>query len=489
MRDILDKLEQPAVRWGLVCVGVLVLVRLRLILFAAALPVVAYWHYSHNASEEPAEASEGAGAKNSRASAQDDHDDDDFGRDDFAAKDDEEVYDKSFWTGDDKKAERSAPSREPASRPAFDDEDDDFGFGSAVKKDTSDDVPKARSNMDDILGSLGSLGPMDGGDDDFGLGKIGNDFDFLGGGGGDFLSSSFGGGFGGGKGKGKKGDFKGGEKGDKGPREANPKQVFVAGIGEAQEDELRMFFEEAGEVDRLKVLTTPEGDSKGVCFVTFRSEEQAQAALRLHGSDMGGRNITVKLANGGKGDKGEGKGAGGGGFGGGGKGKGGFGGDRAPMDLGGPSERFGAAFGDNGDRGSFGGDRPKGGKKGGGRGRERSELDELLEEALADQDGPVKASDFDFAARRFLSELRSRDRQDDTSRFGDALEMVFKYTNAKDRSSVRKWPAYIFTLLQKFDTALWEQLREKDAARRAEKGGGGGGGFSRDRPPRTEDDD
>merc|ERR1719181_901861 len=114
----------------------------------------------------------------------------------------------------------------------------------------------------------------------------------------DFLGGGFGGGKGKkGGGKGKKG--KDGEKGDKGPREANPKQVFVAGVGDATEDEIRMFFEEVGEVDRFKLLTTPEGDSKGVCFVTFRTEEQAQMALGLHGRDLNGRNITVRLAHGG----------------------------------------------------------------------------------------------------------------------------------------------------------------------------------------------
>merc|ERR1712187_754346 len=103
---------------------------------------------------------------------------------------------------------------------------------------------------------------------------------------------------------------------------------------------------------------------------------------------------------------------------------------------------------------------------------ERNEMDEILEEELSAADGPVKPSDFDFAARRFLTELRTRDRADGTQRFQDALDMVIKYTSSKDRSSVRKWPAYIFTLLQKFDPDLADALRERDAERRREKGGG-----------------
>jgi len=465
LRDLLDKLEQPAVRWALVCVGVVILVRLKLILFAAALPVMAYWHYSHNqASEESAEPSADAAGDDSRPPAKGNRDDDEFDNDDYggkAAGKDDEVYDKDFWASDDSK--RTAPRN---------DDDDDFGSSPAKKgsgggswsEDPSggpvDDFPKARSNMDDILGSLGS-----GGDDDFGLGKMGGDLDFGLGGGDDmdFLSQSFGGGFGKGASKGKgKGKGKDGDK-DKGPREANPKQVFVAGIGDLQEDELRQFFEDMGEVDRLKVLTTPEGDSKGVCFVTFRSEEQANKALGQH--DFSGRNISVRLANGGnKGDKDKGGGKGGGG-------------ERRerqePMEFG-RSERFGAAFGDDGGGGSGrfaggGGGRGGGGGKGKGRGRnERTELDEVLEEALRDQEGPLKVGDFDFAARRFLSEIRSRDRSDDTTRFNEAIDMVLKYTCSKERSSVRKWPAYVFTLLQKFDPVIWDELRERDAARRAQ---------------------
>lgn len=243
------------------------------------------------------------------------------------------------------------------------------------------------------------------------------------------------------------------------------------------EDDIRMFFEDAGEVDRLKVLKNDEGQSKGVCFVTFRTEEQAQKALGLNGSDCMGRRITVRLAHGGKGKDDRGGGS-----------KGGFGGDRdrggfgdrdrePPLSFG-RSERFGDAFGD--ERGMDRRDDRKGGK-GKGRGRmDRGELDDALEEALADSDGPVRAGDFDFAARRFLSELKSCDRVDGTSRFQEAMDMVIKYTSSKDRSSVRKWPAYIFTLLQKFDPKLWDELRERDAERRREKGGGGFGRGPRD---------
>merc|ERR1712039_263592 len=142
-----------------------------------------------------------------------------------------------------------------------------------------------------------------------------------------------------------------------------------------------------------------------------------------------------------------------------------------------------------------GGDRGGKGKRsdGKGGGRRNNDLDEALENELSKEDGPVRPSDFDFAARRFLSELRSRDRSEGTTRFEEAIEMIMRYTSSKDRGSVRKWPAYIFTLLQKFDENLWVELRERDQERKAAKGSGKNGGRdfgnARDGGRRFGDDD
>ncbi|CAE7239814.1 PABPC5, partial [Symbiodinium natans] len=282
---------------------------------------------------------------------------------------------------------------------------------------------------------------------DFGLDRE-RDFDF---------GSSFGNGH---KGKGREPrDGKDSHKGkSKEPREADPKQVFVANIGEAHEDELRSFFEDAGEVERLKVLRNPDGSSKGIGFVTFRTEEQAQKALSFHNKAFEGGHIVVRLAHGGKGK-----------------------GDREKGEKGDKGDGRDGRGDSNRDRDSR--DRTKG-KGRGGKGKvPMADVEDLLEQALSGQDGPLKISDFDFTAKKFVAELRSRDRADGGSRFQEAMDMILKYTSSKDRSSVRKWPAYVFTLLQKFDPALGEEMRERDQERRQK-----GSGFRRPRPPLEEED-
>jgi len=271
---------------------------------------------------------------------------------------------------------------------------------------------------------------------------------------------------------------KGGEKGEKGGGKASdqpdPKQVFVAGagIGLSTEDEIKTFFQQAGDVARVKVLRTPEGDSKDVCFITFRNEDQAQAAIALNGSAFAGRSLLVRMANGKKGAE---------------KGTGGKG-DR--LDKGGsplqgysesPEFGVGSRFDALSSRSPPERDdvsaisasakgKGKTGKGKQGKGEWLSELDAVLEEALQqDYDGPVKVSDFDFNAKRFLSELRSRDRIDGTTRFDKAIDMVLENTSGKDRDSVRRWAAYVFTLLQKFDPDFAEEFKRRDAERRRER--------------------
>ncbi len=85
-------------------------------------------------------------------------------------------------------------------------------------------------------------------------------------------------------------------------------------------DQLRSLFEEGGhEVLDVKIITDRDtGRPRGFGFVEMGSQEDAQAVINsLNGKDMGGRSLTVSLAQERerRGGRGPGGGGGGGGFG------------------------------------------------------------------------------------------------------------------------------------------------------------------------------
>ena len=74
-------------------------------------------------------------------------------------------------------------------------------------------------------------------------------------------------------------------------------QVVVQGIPWAYTDEdLRPLFEEAGEITHVEVQIGKDGRSRGYGTVGFKTPEEAQAAItQVHGTDLEGRTLTVKL--------------------------------------------------------------------------------------------------------------------------------------------------------------------------------------------------
>lgn len=432
VRKTLDYFGQnPPVRWGAVVLAMVLLLRLKLVLFAVALPIWTYWFYTKQWTMEAEAQGDSKPTQPNRGKEEEDDADrwpsrfDDDGDEPFNAEPPgKDTFDFGDLAADiDSKPARTMPPPKSLFESGDDDGEMDFALGG---KSANSDLKPPGNFLDD-------------------------DLDL------DFLSSLGVGGAGGGKNrsndKGNKSKGKGKDKGTGGVRDADPKQIFVAGVAEANEVEIREFFEEAaGEVVEVKILKHPTGESKGVCFVTFRDESQAQTAISQHGKDLKGQRLTVRLAGKGGDDKGGGKG-------------GRFDNSKnrgPPPDLGG-AERFGAAFSSLST--PTGNLRPGGGKgKGKGRGTEqkKNDMDDILEKALAKGDcGPIKVGDFDYAARRFLSELRARDKVDGTDRTQEALDHVIKYTASKDRDAIRKWPAYIYKLLEKFDPTLYEELRER----------------------------
>jgi len=87
------------------------------------------------------------------------------------------------------------------------------------------------------------------------------------------------------------------------------------------EDQLRDLFSPYGEIEELALIMDREtGRSKGFAFITFETQQAAEAALEKNGIDLSGRALRVNMAQektgGGRGGR---RGGGGGGGGGGGR--------------------------------------------------------------------------------------------------------------------------------------------------------------------------
>jgi RNA recognition motif-containing protein len=108
--------------------------------------------------------------------------------------------------------------------------------------------------------------------------------------------------------------------------------IYVGNLlREVTEDELRLAFEEFGQVETAKIIKDKySGESKGFGFVEMPSKSEGQSAIdNLNGKDLKGRTLNVNEARprtdnrGGRGGYGGGgKGGGRGGYGGGGYGGG-----------------------------------------------------------------------------------------------------------------------------------------------------------------------
>lgn len=83
------------------------------------------------------------------------------------------------------------------------------------------------------------------------------------------------------------------------------------------------------------------------------------------------------------------------------------------------------------------------------------ELEELLQEALAEAGGPLLLEDFDAPAKQFLAELMLHDRASPGShRSVEAIDFIFEHTRNKKRETLSKPATYVFSLLQKFDPTI-----------------------------------
>jgi RNA recognition motif-containing protein len=76
-------------------------------------------------------------------------------------------------------------------------------------------------------------------------------------------------------------------------------KVFVGGLAWATDDmRLNDAFAQYGDITEAKVIVDREtGRSRGFGFVTFASDEAADAALGMNGQELDGRTIRVDRAN------------------------------------------------------------------------------------------------------------------------------------------------------------------------------------------------
>jgi cold-inducible RNA-binding protein len=91
------------------------------------------------------------------------------------------------------------------------------------------------------------------------------------------------------------------------------KRLYVGNLPfSANQDEVRAEFSKFGNVEDCKLITDREtGKPRGFGFVTFTNPQEADAAIAaMHGSNWGGRSLTVNEAE----ERRAGGGGGGGGF-------------------------------------------------------------------------------------------------------------------------------------------------------------------------------
>lgn len=121
-------------------------------------------------------------------------------------------------------------------------------------------------------------------------------------------------------------------------------QLFVGNLAfSTTKEDLEAAFSEFGQVTEVKIpIDRDTGRVRGFAFVTFETQEQAEAALKKDGTDLNGRPIRVNVAQEKKsGTGGAGGGRSGGGGGGGRTGGGGGGGNRSGGGQGGRSNSQG----------------------------------------------------------------------------------------------------------------------------------------------------
>jgi len=75
-------------------------------------------------------------------------------------------------------------------------------------------------------------------------------------------------------------------------------KIYVGNLAyETTADDLRELFSAHGEIKDVKLITDFEtGRSKGFAFITFVDQAGVESALSVNGTDVGGRQVRVSVA-------------------------------------------------------------------------------------------------------------------------------------------------------------------------------------------------
>lgn len=82
-------------------------------------------------------------------------------------------------------------------------------------------------------------------------------------------------------------------------QQVNPKKLFIGNLPwSSTEDDIRQIFSDFGEVVEVRLITDRmSGRSKGIAFVEYATEEEAQAAIEATQTlELDGRTINVSIA-------------------------------------------------------------------------------------------------------------------------------------------------------------------------------------------------
>lgn len=72
-------------------------------------------------------------------------------------------------------------------------------------------------------------------------------------------------------------------------------EVCVQGLSyNAYDSDIKEFFEGCGNISNVKLLTKPDGSSKGTAFVKFSKKSSFNSAVALAGSEHMGRTLKIE---------------------------------------------------------------------------------------------------------------------------------------------------------------------------------------------------